>query len=472
MLDLSKYKSSLLEFLQLVESLNQPKWLVAEHLRIPDFNHSTLVGSTFGRDAWEEPAAKNLIATLLEDEDLGRWFTPPPDSALNELRSQVASLVAAWESRNATPQQIVADFADPFLQAVRNIKPVCSAVRILYGIEVAERVEFASGLAIEPASPDTLTQVLTRFGASAREALRIPRRPAVLVWTTGQVSREDFASFAATTANGWADVLAENARLEIWLTTGQLPTLGDKYTFEQSDFPVTPSERFPASQRETHARPLDRDPGSLDTSMLYQIHLRMSALQAPPENFPEEVILPLWVANTFIHPAVDATDPLMSLLLAYAAAEGLILREKEDKSLFWRRLAPFIEEDIGEIRRLRRITQRWVELRGYAAHGQRPPLKVLAAFLEQQISQDDWASSRAGDPIVWQEVQKRAERLLRRVFLAMLFFCVALDGDDSPRAQFTRDEVIAILERAASGDQGARREIIETVPQFVRDIGL
>ena len=472
MLDIHKYKSSLLAFLQLVESLNQAKSLVAEHLRYPAFAHSTLVGSEFGRDLWEQPASKKLIGSLLEDDDLGRWFTPPPDSALNELRSQLASLVAAWESRSVAPQQFVAECADPFLRAVRNNEPACSAVRILYGIEVTNRVELAPGLALEPGSPQRLKEAIATTGGLETDALRLLRRPSIFVAASNKARRDEMGPFAATMAWAWTlEVMTENVRWAVWLVTGVLPRLGDAYAFEHSEFPIMPLQRYPASLRETHAHAMDREDALVDSAFLCQVYERMAVVRGEDEAFPEQVMLPLWVANNFIPPAIDATDRLLTVVLAYAATDGLLLRKGDHPSRLGPRLALLIQRDKQEGRRLRRAVKRWGSLRDFGAHGERPPVETVQAFSEDASSIEPWADSLAGDPRIWYAAGSRAANLFRRVFLAMLFCCVTI-SDHACRPGLTRDDIVGVLDRAAAGDDIAERQIASIVPKFVRDIEL
>lgn len=475
MLDIQKYKSSLLEFLELVEALDQPKWRIAEHLRFPASQSSTLSGSDLGRELWDQTAAQQLIDTLLEDENIGTWFGPdnewPPESRLHELRAQLASFVHAWNAHQAPPGEIAAEWGDSLLRALRTRETYCSRARVLYGVQVTKSIEILPGLTIEPASQDVLIETLAKFGASAREALRIPRRSAVLVRAVVRGSRDDYRWDAATWAFAWTVTMVENVRWDIWLATGVLPRLGDEFVTEPSEFPVFPPERYPASYRESHAFALDKEDALIDAALLLEIHKRTDVLRGEPESFPEEAVAPLWVANTFMNPAIDSADSLMTVLLAYAGCEGLLREKEEDDSRFGPRLALPIGRDTAEQRRLRKVAARWMELRGFAAHGRRPPFEVMASFLEQHLTPEDLSGSLLGVEKIRGHARSRASTLFRRVFLAILFSCVTI-SDGVPRPSLTRDDVLEVLERAASGDGVARRQIASAVPQFVRDIGL
>ncbi|MCH8066202.1 MAG: hypothetical protein IIC90_10305 [Chloroflexi bacterium] len=472
MLDSGEYRTALLDFLLHIDSIGEEKSIVAEYLRFPAHDRSTLSGSRLGQDVWDHPTARHLIDVLLEDDELNRWFGPglgtPPELRLTELRSQIASLVAAWDESNLTANQVVDSWATLFLEAVKNPEPACSRVRVLYGVEVEKRIELPTGIAVEPASSESLERFLTHAGGTKRETLRIPQRPAVFVLTFTQARREEFGSFAATTANGWADVLAENARWDIWMATGVLQRLGDAYVSEPSRFPVISPERLLASQRETHAHAMDSDVAQLDAEIFVDIATRMAALRGEDDEFPAEPVVPLWVANTFIHPAIDTPDELMTVLLGYAGCEGLLLRREDDDSRFGPRLAMLIGADVEEVRRLRRVAARWTELRGFAAHGQRPPLEAVAAYLEQPVSNADLGGSLLGADRLRQAAGSRASHLLRRVFLAFLFCSVIVD-DTGLRIGLSRDELLDIIERALSGEQAAQAEIKGRVPSFVRE---
>ena len=229
--DFKQYQGALLAFLTYLDALQEPKSLIAEYLRFPEHDHSTLSSSKLGADMWREPTAKALVDELLKDKDLSEWFAPKsgptPGLRLNELHSHIASLVAAWHEAPGAPEEIVRSWSDALLQDLKNPDPACNRIRILYGVSLAGRVELSSGTVIEPASVEGLRRFLQGTGGTERDVLRLPKRPAIFVSTGTKAKRNEYGAFAATTPHAWSDVVAENARRDLCLGTWALPRLGD-----------------------------------------------------------------------------------------------------------------------------------------------------------------------------------------------------------------------------------------------------
>lgn len=471
--DFKQYQGALLAFLTYLDALQEPKSLIAEYLRFPEHDHSTLSSSKLGADMWREPTAKALVDELLKDKDLSEWFAPKsgptPGLRLNELHSHIASLVAAWHEAPGAPEEIVRSWSDALLQDLKNPDPACNRIRILYGVSLAGRVELSSGTVIEPASVEGLRRFLQGTGGTERDVLRLPKRPAIFVSTGTKAKRNEYGAFAATTANAWSDVLAENARWDIWLATGVLPRLGDAYVSELSRFPTAPNERWPASQRETHSQAADNESALLEPERILKIAKLMEAIRGGEPSVPQESIAPLWVTNTFIHPAIDTPDALMTLLLAYAGCEGFLLREDDDRTRFGPRLAALVGEDVQERRRIQKIAVRWAEIRGSAAHGQRPSVEAVGAYLERPVSDEEASGLWFHTAELTQSARSRAGQLLRRMFLAALFCCVNVEADGGLRIGLSREDLIRLLEDANEGSVSAQKSIDDRVPDFVKE---
>ncbi len=476
MSDQSRYQSALAVFLEFIDSVGADKAQISEQLRFPAFDFSTLVGSQEGRRLWEHPSAQSLIDVLLEDPELNRWFSPAvggpnPEVRLNELRSQIASLVAVWNGHQFSGPQVAEACAARLLACIKNPAPTCSRFRILYGVSIAAPTELPSGTIVEPLSAQRVMEILANSGANEREVLKIPRHPAVIVGATSQATRAELGAFAATTANVGAEIMLENTRWDLWLATGTLPRLGDAIVYEPSEFPVTLHERVPSSQRELFALRGANQEAQVELEILTNIAKRMEVLRGPADEFSPDVISPLWIANTFIHSAVDAGDGFMAVLLAYAGCEGLLIRRDDNDSRFGPRLAA-LTSDEADARRIRRVAARWMELRGFGAHGQRPPIEAVGAFLERTISPEDLGPYGFGVQTIREAGRDRAAALLRRTFLAMLYCCVDLDAGGRPVPSLDREAVVDLLDRASSLDSEAKQEIDRRVPQLIRDVTL
>ena len=471
--DFKQYQQALFGFLTYLDSLREPKSLVAEHLRFPEHESTPLVSSATGRDLWEEVSAKALLKELLKDDDLSSWFGPQqgiaPESNLIELRGHLASFVASWGESSATVEEFVRGWAASLLQILKDPEPACSRVRILFGVEVNQRIEYPNGIAIEPASVEALQRFLKRTGGTERDVLRIPRRPAVFVLTASQVGRNFSGPFAATDAYAWSDTMAENTRWDIWLATGVLPRLGDSYVSGLSRFPAHPAERLPASGRETHSQASDDGSALLKPEHVLKIAKLMESLRGDEPSLPRESVAPLWVANTFIHPAIDTPDALMTLLLGYAGCEGLLLRREDDRTRFGPRLATLIGADVKERRRIQKVAAKWTEIRGDAAHGQRPPIQTIGAYLERPVSAQEATGLWFHTTELTRSARSRAGQLLRRLFLAALFCCVEVDADGILKVGLSRDELVGLLEEALAGNGSAQAIIDGRVPDFVRE---
>jgi len=466
--DFREYQRALVALLRLVEALGLSKAQVADHLRYQASHSSPLVGSDLGSKIWQSEESRTLVSVLLSHKTLGRWFAPPPDSRLNELRSQIGSLVQAWGEKGGTPEEVARELGERFLQAVRDPAPAGSWARVLYGVQTDQRLDLPCGSAVAPITAEQIQGLVESTGGREVDILRVPKEPAVIAYASATCRRDQMGAFAGTTAFGMAYVMIEQLRLHIWLATGVLPRIGDGFTIPASAFPVVPAAREPASLQEMHAHRMDWGPATIDPTTLRDVDERMATLHGHYEDFPEELLGPLRVANAFLRPAVDTPDPVMTLLLAYAAIDGLLLERTEDDSQLGPRWAALIQRDEKEGRRIRKAVERWRDIRGFVAHGDRPPVGLVASFLDGSVSDEELQVPWPG---LGRASRSRAGRAFRRAFLAFLWCSVAV-RDGVARPDLQRDEVLTLLRRAGACDKTSVGEIQKRVPQWVRDIGL
>lgn len=171
----------------------------------------------------------------------------------------------------------------------------------------------------------------------------------------------------------------------------------------------------------------------------------------------------LWVADSYIHSALDAADDLFVVAWCHAALEGLLIRKGESSSLLGRRLTPLIAANPPEGRHIRKIVPKWKQIRDFGAHGERPDDAIVARFVEAPIDDRHPSGMLAGDYTLWKSASRRATALLRRAYLACLY-CMVWEDGQSLRIGLSRDEVLDLLDSAHSGDDGARRRLAEYVP--------
>jgi hypothetical protein len=468
-LDIDELKTGLTGLLRLIQSLDDAPRDVAEHLRFPAWN-GTLTGSDLGARLWASSEGQLLLGCLLSDDELRERFSPPPKSRLIEIWARTASFVRAWADSGAEPEVFCAQWAEAFEAALKPESVAVAAVQFFYGAALQESVELVSGqLYLEPSSVEQLCQWLTHTGCREVDKLRIPRQPLVLAVTICHSSTAHLPpAILATTVAGFTRVVLERMRYDLWLVTGVLPRPGDTWVFEQSPFPFQPLEHFAPDMLHAFGGSL-QDPASgvVGATPLTGVVRRFGFLFE--DDCPEDVAQPLVMAWRYAVPAIDSPDARMTLLLSYAAIDGLLRTRDEDDSVISHRVARLIQGGVEEGRRIRRIMDRWRDLRGRAAHGHPMPENVLLGFVEELALPTDFLSDREFTV----RMKGRCLRVLRRVFLAMLHLGVALEGTPSnAQPGLTRSAVLELVDRANQGDQTAASRIQSLTPNWARAIAL
>lgn len=468
-LDISELQKSLVGLLRLVQSLDGDPTTVAEHLRFPAYN-GTLAGSQLGAGLWASTEGQHLVACLFSDEELEEWFSPPPDSRLVEIWSRSASFVRAWADSGTEPESFCAQWAASFLAALKAESVAVAAVQFFQGATLRESVELIGGhLYLEPSSVEQLRQRLEYTGCREVELLRIPREPMAMAVTICQSSTAHLPPpILAITVAGFTRVVLERLRYDLWLVTGVLPRPGHTWIVEQSPFPHQPLEHFAPGLLETFGGWL-QDPRSavVDNTALISVVSRLRFLDE--DDCPEEVAEPLRMVWRYAEPAIDSPDARMTLLLSYAAIDGLLRTRGEDDPLVSSRVARLIQAEADEGRRIRRVMDRWRELRGYAAHGHPMPEDVLMGFLEEAALPTDLLSERQFTI----KMRRRCLQLLRRVFVVMLHLGVSLEGTPSHAGPgLARSAILELLDRARRRDTAAVAELESLTPKWANAIDI
>ena len=272
----------------------------------------------------------------------------------------------------------------------------------------------------------------------------------------------------------------ERLRTAIWFATSVIPGKGDTFLWHNSPYPPGPLERIPALPEQQFGRAVGQaEPTAVDGPLLWQVVARLGAIWHGPEGtIDDETMLALWVAKTYVSPALEWADALMTLLLSYAAMDGLLLAKHDDDTRLGPRVAWLLGASDKDRRTARRLVGDLRELRGDIAHGRRPDLLRLSSVLGQPITEDELSARFL---LVRDELQsllrRRCLTLLRRVLLAFLWLAVEAQADPlAPmrpilQAGLTRREILDLLERAAKNDAAAQKVLLQRIPEVARGGG-
>jgi hypothetical protein len=458
---------------RLIPNLGSAPW----HLGFPA-GRGTVIGSELGQQVWEEPEAVELMEYLLADETLRAWFSPPPGFAPVELQFILASVVDRYAASHRPAGEFAAASAAEILEAMHHPNPACVGFALAHGVAVERYVELPYGLAVAPATQEQLRSLPARTGISQIDAMRLPGQPAMFLICSTAASRADFGAFAAMTALGFARIGLEHLRTAIWLATAVMPGRSDTFLWHNSPYPAAPFERIPAlpEQRFVRGSTPHGQVTTIDGSLLWQAVARLGIIWNEAEGvIDSETMLSLWVAQTYVSPALEWADAFMTLLMSYATIDGLLLRKNDDDSRLGHRVAWLIGASDHDRRQIRKFITGLRELRGDIAHGERPDLLRLSTVLGRQVSEDE-LSDRF--PILRTELQsllrQRCLGLLRRVLVAYLWLVVdAVVDPENPlrpglQAGVTRGAILDLLESASKNDSAAQRLLSRQVPEAAR----
>jgi hypothetical protein len=458
---------------QSVPNLQAAPW----HLGFPA-GGPTLVGSDVGRDIWATPEGQGLVEYLLMDPALRQWFAPP-DSVLVELRFCLASVVEQWVNSGAPAAEFGATRAWEILEALRAPQVVCTGVSLLYGVALDQGgLELPYGLSISPGTADRLRGLLPRLGGSFKDLIRAPNRPALLLVSRSGASRSEMRGFAASWADGNCRISLERLRTAIWLASGALPARGDMYLYHESPYPAIPFEWIspPPEQRFPQEVSVAGE-ARLDGAFLSDVLVRMGAVWGTAEpRLGGEAIDAFWVADaTYLPHALEFPDSSSTVLMAYAAIDGLLRDKTDDDS----RLAPRVGCLIGRANDDRRAVRRFVDrlrnIRGEVAHGKRPHPDDVAGAIGRDVA--DAALAERGifaDQELNRLLRRRSLDVLRRALASFLWLTVEGEpwpgGTHRPRARLglSREQVLKTLDSAQSGDSEALAALEGRIPRVLR----
>ena len=473
-----EFAGRLAEFLAIVQQripdVNTAPW----HLGFPA-GGAILVGSDVGREIWATPEGQGLVQYLLTDPGLREWFAPPPESRLVELRLFVASVVDKWASSGVPADEFAATRASEIRDAIRAPQVVCTGVGLVYGVILdQDGLPLPYGLSVSRVTSDTLGSVLAGLGAPFADLIRAPNRPALLLLSRAAANREEMRGFAASWADGNCRISLERLRRAIWLASGALPARGDTYLFQESPYPAIPFERIspPPEQR----FPEDLSAGGdarLDGAFLSDALVRMGAVWGTTEaHVGGEAVEAYWVADgVYVPQALEFPDSSSTVLMAYAAMDGLLRDQEEDDSRLAPRVGWLIGGSNGDRRAVRCFLDRLRSIRGEVAHGKRPHLDDVAGAIGRDVAAAALAERGIfADRELNRLLRRRCLDVLRRVLVSFLWLTVEGEpwsgGAHRPRARpgLSRQQVLGTLDSARKGDSNAVALLEARVPAVVR----
>ncbi len=466
-----KFEGCLEKFLLLIDSQETDKAEIVAHLRFPSAS-GTLAGSALGRKLWDSQEGVALVSSLLDDPILRKWFAPPPESRLNEIHFRVGSLVDRW-FKEGSDRAVIRRLANQLLDTL--LEPVVTATgkKVFFGITLDSTISLPYNYQIEPATQEELGALLSMSGGRKVDALRIPSEPAIVVTTRVAVPREQWRAVAGTTAIAFPAAMLESMRFVLWLSTGVFCGNGDYYVTEESAFPIADLERQAASVQEVFSRGLDDRVGKLDESVIRDIMVRHEGgvHGAAGVELSEEALRPLWTALTFLDAALRSADTHFVLFFCYSALEGMLLLEKDNESRLGPRVARLIGGNDDERREVRRMIGVWREMRGSAAHGNRPYIEHMNRFVSigSTTRNELDVESEVDVRRIEEAARRRALEISRRSYLAMLYLLVRVEAD-APLAGMTRNAALKVLELALRNETSAAQELETMIPPTVKSI--
>jgi len=469
--DFSKLEQRLKEFLELVEAQPTDNATVAAHLRYPSAS-GTLAGSTLGRQLWDSPEGSALISCLLEDERLKEWFAPPPETRLNEVRFRIASLVGRRQAKGTSPDDL-AVLARELAEALLEPNIVATAVQVFFGLTADSSIALPYEFHVAPATQDELRTMLSMVGGREVDVLRIPARPAIAVMTSIAIPRQQWGAMAGVTAIVLPWAMFEGVRFVLWLASGVYCAKGDYYVNEESQFPLAELERQTASVAEMFPGSLASRTAAIEPPLLRDLMIRHEGAVKGIANvsLPDDVVIPLWTASTFLDAGLRSLDTLFILFLCYSALEGMLLLEGDDDSRLGPRIGRLVGKDVQDRRDIRRILRIWRELRGSAAHGRRAQLSDLVRFIGREPNlAGDLGGMSMFDTREWEEAARvRAFELARRTYLGMLFSLIHVN-DETITEGMTRTSLVKLLDQAERNDASAVIAVDEMIPAWIKDV--
>ncbi|MGB2715285.1 MAG: hypothetical protein WBC51_13965, partial [Vicinamibacterales bacterium] len=404
-----------------------------------------------------------LLEALYSDVTVSHYFRPQTTQVPVELHGILASYVESWRNSGVDVEHYSAQTADELLLELRRTERSCTAFRIAYGVEVgpdSPGFQLSFGLQILSATRANLEQLFLSAGASADEAIRVPRGPAALLVVKQRVSRDEMTDIAATTAAGFSLARTMQLRIATWLASGIPVTLGDSFVFEDSLYPAVPFNRIPAeptsAQRDGDRGLLDAEVAARVEEVLRQLAPFWAWLESSPPDADRDHLM--YTTLAYLEAAINSIDWAFVLFLTYAVMDGMILRRDDHDSNLMPRIAWLIGSSDAERKAIRKLLNELYQARSKVAHGERPTYEEIARLLDRSL--DEGREAQDGNPVLRFRLERDLRMLcidlVRKTFLAFLWHLVQVDGRGIVSFPRTREQIISLTESAHLNDPEAK----------------
>lgn len=445
-------------FATFLGQLNSALPSLADHLRFPREQGSSLRGSELGRALWALPEGQDLLTLTTMDPDVraavGAW------PVVREVRMILGSAVGRWQESGTDLQVFAYENEDALWASLRRPVVRGRAVCVAEGITTSEVLTIGSGLQLSPPDEEILESAFTAVWPEY--SIHLPANPHALLISVTQHERSVFSGVTGP-ANAWVFGIPDFREL-IWLATGRLPRLHHGVAFDDDPFPI--------------AQPIHMNPEFLNHPGKGSVNVAefKTALAALADRFDlilgrggygdgmsldSETLAVLLNIRLQLSGAIDGADPRLALQYAFAAADGSLLDRNEDAALVARRFAWLVGDGDTDTREIRRSVEHLKAIRDALAHGDTVTNQQIASFLGAEEPAPEGEPSAPWKPPPWDGSTDAARlkglNLLRRLFRSWLLVAIAQEAG-SLRVGLSRDEVRGLL-RAAQ----ASREPVERI---------
>lgn len=443
---------TLAEFLTTVGSVARERELLPDALRFPRGGTPVFRGSDMGAELWSTPAGAVLLNLASRDPAIlaafgGNW------DPVHEARLILAGVVQRWRASGTDPVEFASSVEGAVWDSLRRSETVAIAVAVAEGlIAPPGGLELPYSRRIDPPNEEFMRAVFP--GAWPEYRIRLPAGPFVLLGARVSARRDLFSGMVTT---AFARIKTHSIRNAIWLATGVLPRLGDTVIVEEHTFPLSqPHHVDPEPPSLRTGPPVDLEPFRNELAALAP---RLGALDGDntePPSLDADTETTLRTVRAQADALIHTSDSVLSLLLAFAAAEGSLTELGESSNAAHGRYGILCGSDSKEQRRLREIFEALDPVRDAAAHGARPTSDQIGRLTGGSAAAAGRSRSAAWFPLPWDSSEEVTRELaldiMRRLYRAWLLAAMRIeDGRVVPG--LTRDQLIELLRGARSATE-------------------